>query len=108
MGAGDGECSIVVTAVRADVLPFQFWNRILAICRVCLHGWNVSVLPMHLASSSRATRLQAGASVKDDQNVFAKRLTLFLLTFSETFARGNHQNNGNDPPGDAKHRQERA
>ncbi len=63
---------------------------------------------MHFASGARSAGLQAGASVKNDQDVFAQVSGLIFLSLAQSFAGRHHQNDGNDSPGDAEHGQERA
>ena len=52
--------------------------------------------------------LQARAPVKNDHQVFAQSLSLLFLTFPQSFAGGNHEHDGNYPPRDPEHCQERA
>ena len=46
--------------------------------------------------------------MKNDQDIFAQVAGLFFLSFAQAFAGRDHQNDGNDSPGDAEHGQERA
>src|SRR6202041_529967 len=52
--------------------------------------------------------LQARAAVEDDHHIFAQRPGLLLLPLAQPFAGRHHQHDRHNPPGDAKHREERA
>ena len=105
MRSGNGECGIVVTAVGTDILLLEFRDRIFAVRRLGLHRRYIRIFPVHGAPGASPAHLQAGASVKNDQDILAQVLGLIFLSLAESFAGRHHQNDGNDPPGDAKHGQ---
>ena len=92
----------------ADGVLLKLGNGVFAVGRLCLHYGNVLFFPADGASGVSAARLQAGAAVKDDHDVFPQIARLFCLAFAQSFAGRDHQNDGDDAPGDAEHRQERA
>src|SRR5258707_132191 len=63
-------------------------------------------VPHHLATGTRATRLQAGAAGKDDHDVLAKACRYAGLSHSQAFAGAHHQNDRDNAPSDAEHRQQ--
>ena len=73
----------------------------------CTAG-DIRIFPVHCASGAGSAGLHAGASVKNDQDVFAQVPGLFFLSFAQAFARRHHQNDGDDAPGDSEHGQKRA
>ncbi len=68
----------------------------------------VRIGPLQFPPSAQASCLQTSAPRKDNHDVFAQSLLLLFDPHPEAFARGHHQRDGNDPPGDAEHRQEGA
>src|SRR5579859_5670813 len=92
--------------MRADCALLEFRDRVFAVRGFSLHHRDIVILPMHVAASMGAARLQAGTAVKDNHHVLAQVSGLFGLTLSLTLPRGHHEHNRHDAPGNSKHRQE--
>jgi hypothetical protein len=91
--------------VSADGILFELRNGVLAIRRFRLDHGNILGVPVDDATGVRATGLKAGASVKDDHDVFAQVAGLLFLPFAKPLSGGHHQDDGDDAPGDPEHGQ---
>ncbi len=100
--------SIVEVRVGSNGVLFEFWNGVLTIRRLGLHDGDILSIPVDDASGVSSTGLETGASVKDDHDVFTEISGLLFLSFAKALTGCDHQHDGDDAPGDAKHGQKGA
>ena len=62
----------------------------------------IGIVEVDQASGAGSARLQAGAAVENDHQVFAEVLRLGLAD-AQALAGGHHQDDRNDSPGDPEH-----
>ena len=103
--AGYRERSRIVSGVRTHRVLFEFRDHVLTIGGLFLKMGNIGINPMHQTSRPRAASLQAGAAMEDDHEVAAQGLGLLGLADAQALAGGDHQDDRDHSPGNAKHGQ---
>src|SRR5438067_1332290 len=92
--------------MNQDIALPQLRDDVLAVRRFLAHQWKINIIKAHSPPSPAAARLHAGASGKDDHHVTTEVARDLGLTYTQALARGHHEHNRHDAPGNTKHRQE--
>jgi hypothetical protein len=64
---------------------------------------DIGIDPVDEATSMETSGLEAGAAMEDDHDVAAKSFRLLGLAHAQAFSGGDHEDDGNDAPGDSEH-----